>query len=252
MEGPLRDLGDARPSGPSPGRYSGEADPMVSERIQPQSFQLLNPGDDRLDPLLVAAFTPEHPVARTARDLRAMVSSARKPDGTPPKTIVVLGVDAAAEAAVLTGNLAIASAQAGCRTLLVDANLAEPVQHRLFRLPNRSGLSSALAGDQDAYIEIRPCAVHGLWIMPAGPARTNATELLGNGRLYASLRPLLDDFEIVFVDASHSSREYLISAGAEGAMIVRRQGISSVQETAELAERLRVENTPLLGSVMGR
>ena len=87
--------------------------------------------------------------------------------------------------------------------------------------------------------------------MPAGPACANATELLGNGRLYASLRPLLDDFEIVLVDASHSSREYLISAGAEGALIVLRQGVSSVQETAELADRLRVEGTPLIGSVMG-
>jgi Mrp family chromosome partitioning ATPase len=251
MEGPLRDFGETRPSGPSPDRYSGDVDPMVAERNQPQAFQVLNPDDGRLDPLLVAAFTPEHPVARTARDLRAMLSAARKLDGNPPKTIVVLGVDAAAEAAVLTGNLAIASAQAGCRTLLVDANLTEPVQHRLFRLPNRSGLSSALAGDQDAHIEIRPCAVHGLWIMPAGPARSNATELLGNGRLYASLRPLLDDFEIILVDASHSSREYLISAGAEGALIVLRQGISSVQETAELADRLRVEGTPLIGNVMG-
>lgn len=224
---------------------------MDSERSQPQSFQVLNPEDGRLDPLLVAAFTPEHAVARTARDLRAMLSAARKPDGNPTKTIVVLGVDAAAEAAVLTGNLAIASAQAGCRTLLVDANLTEPVQHRLFRLPNRSGLSSALSGDQNAHIEIRPCAVRRLWIMPAGPACTNATELLAGGRLYASLRPMLDDFEIVLIDASHSSREYLISAGADGALIVLRQGISSVQKTAALADRLRGEGTPLLGSVMG-
>lgn len=251
MERPLRDIADASPSGPSPGRYSGEADPMVAERNQPHSFQVLDPDDDRLDPLLVAAFTPEHPVARTVRDLRAMISAARTRDENPPKTIVVLGVDASAEAAVLIGNLAIASAQAGCRTLLVDANLTGPVQHRLFRLPNRSGLSSALSGDQAADIEIRPCAIPGLWIMPAGPARTDATELLGNGRLYASLRPLLDEFEIILVDASHSSREYLISAGADGALIVLRQGISSVQETAELADRLRVEGTPLLGSVMG-
>jgi len=43
-------------------------------------------------------------------------------------------------------NLAVLFAQAGQRTLLIDADLRQPCQHRLFNLDNSVGLSAVLTG----------------------------------------------------------------------------------------------------------
>ena len=216
-----------------------------------QNFHVLSPDDDRVDKLVVAAFYPTDPLAQAARRLRSTISATAKADGEPLRLLMLLAVDTRAEAALVAANLAVACAQTGYRTLLVDANLDAPVQHDLFRVSNRSGLSVLLARG-DASDAIQPTAINRLSVLPAGPAVRNYAELLDRARLYGRLREYADHYDIVLVDVSHDDPTIAVSAaeGTDGTMIVVRRDDSSMQRLKTLIEELGRRGAPVLGTVL--
>ncbi|PTQ11791.1 hypothetical protein CLG96_07640 [Sphingomonas oleivorans] len=217
---------------------------------QQQRFQVLPAGDGSVDPLVVAAFNPSDPLSREARSLRAMISASRRADGSLPKSIALVGVDAAAETAILSANLGVACAQAGYRTLLVDTNIDQPVQHNLFRLSNRSGVSSMLSVDGDHRGMIQPSAVRGLSLITAGPAVPNTTELFDSKRLFVRLRLLSEGFDVLLIDASQSNGSMISFDGADAALIAVRQDRSSLDDMKKLACSISSSGTIILGSII--
>lgn len=216
-----------------------------------QNFHVLSPDDDRVDPMVVAAFHPTDPFAQAARRLRSTISATSRADGEPLHLLMLLAVDTRAEAALLAANLAVAFAQTGYRTLLVDANLDAPVQHDLFRVSNRSGLSVLLAKG-DAGDAVQPTAISRLSVLPAGPMVRNFGELLDRARLYTRLREIADRFDIVLVDASHDDPAIAVAAadGADGSMIVVRRDDSSMQRLRSLIDELEKRGAPVMGTVL--
>ncbi|MGK2909935.1 MAG: tyrosine-protein kinase family protein [Sphingobium sp.] len=193
-----------------------------------------------LDPHLVVALSPHDPLAQSARNLRAMIAAARLEDGTRPKVVVLLGADADAETALLSANVAIASAQAGWQTLLVDSDGRDPVQHRLF------GLTSYLDGgyDDDPALTIHATPIAGLALASSahGPSAT------ANTQLHTALRHFIDDFDLLIVDASHKSGADAAIFGADAAIVVLRRDYTAVTDTQEILHSLRSAGTEVLGT----
>lgn len=216
-----------------------------------QNFHVLSPDDNRVDKLVVAAFYPTDPLAQAARRLRSTISATSRADGEPLRLVMLLAVDTRAEAALVAANLAVACAQTGYRTLLVDANLDAPVQHDLFRVSNRSGLSLMLANG-DVGDAIQPTAINRLSVLPAGPAVRNFAELLDRARLYGRLREYADSYDLVLVDASHDDPAIAVAAaeGADGTMVVVRRDDSSMQRLKTLIDQLERRGAPVLGTIM--
>jgi capsular exopolysaccharide synthesis family protein len=98
-------------------------------------------------------------------------------------------------------NLAIAFAQAGQRTLLLDADLRAPVQHMIFGVDGSAGISNVMAERVTLEQAIRPTAVPGLHVLPCGPLPTNPSELLASRRFELLLRTLAAGFDRVVIDS---------------------------------------------------
>jgi capsular exopolysaccharide synthesis family protein len=98
-------------------------------------------------------------------------------------------------------NLALAFAQAGHRTLLIDADLRRPRIHRVFGLDNARGLTTALVEGRAA----RELAVSGgyelLSVLTTGPIPPNPSEILGSGRMGELLRGACADWDRVVIDS---------------------------------------------------
>jgi capsular exopolysaccharide synthesis family protein len=86
----------------------------------------------------------------------------------------------------LASNLAVAMAQAGNRILLLDADFRKPMQHKIFEIESKLGLSSVLAGEVTLEQAIHHSAIPGLDVLPCGPIPANPSEIL-NSQTFADL-----------------------------------------------------------------
>lgn len=215
-----------------------------------QEFYLLDESDPRLDPAIVAAFRPHDPLANAARDLRRSIATSTMGDGRSVRSVAILGIAASTEASLLAANLAVCCAQAGYRTLLVDANLDEPVQHGLFRVPNRVGVSSFHSRPTTLQDMIQATAIPSLSLLSAGPAVPNSLELLERERLFSRLDKIEAMFDVVLVDASQARPDAVgVFDGAEGAVIVVRQHGSSMRDFRTMVDSLDGVSVATLGSI---
>ncbi|HUX47139.1 MAG TPA: hypothetical protein VMV58_03925 [Desulfosporosinus sp.] len=65
--------------------------------------------------------------------------------------------------------------------LVIDADLRNPTQHKLFGINNVEGLSVALVQDQDYQVFIKETAVPGVMVLTGSPIPPNPAELGLNG-----------------------------------------------------------------------
>jgi capsular exopolysaccharide synthesis family protein len=98
-------------------------------------------------------------------------------------------------------NLAIAHAQQGRRTLLIDGDLRRPSIHRRFNIPATVGLSNVLTSG----LPWRTALVHReelatLDILPVGPPSRRAADLVGTG-LINVLEEAAAEYDLVVLDS---------------------------------------------------
>ncbi len=102
---------------------------------------------------------------------------------------------------LVASNLAVALAQAGQRTLVIDADMRRPRMHEVFEYAQEPGLSNVLVADNDLSTAIRQTSIPHLSFMPAGHIPPNPAELLGSKRCDALLNGLAERFDWVIIDA---------------------------------------------------
>jgi len=119
----------------------------------------------------------------------------------------------------VAAQLAVAFAELGHRTLLIDGDFRAPALHRAFRLPNRHGLADFL---RERRVSLAS-AGENLSIMVAGSAGADPLELLSRQRLQAFLAETRKHFRVVLIDTPAADRGpdfQIYAALAGGALVV--------------------------------
>ena len=122
------------------------------------------------------------------------------PNGSA-KVLLVTSPEAGDGKSTVVSNLGIAMAQAGQRTLIIDADFHKPVQHKIFELERKQGMSSILAGREPLDATIRHTAVDGLDVITCGPIPPNPSELLNSKAFADTLRTLSGRYDHILVDS---------------------------------------------------
>ncbi len=168
-----------------------------------------------------------------------------------PKPIAVLSVARREGRSFIASNLATAYAQAGRRTLLVDADLRSPRQHRIFGVPNDAGFSTLLAGDHEAHPVFN--VLDDLYVVPAGPVVSNPQELLCREYTGQWLDVAMRYFDVVLIDTPASgdySDAELVAAWAGRSLIVVKKNATKSREVESLAKRVTENKTEISGYVL--
>ena len=146
----------------------------------------------------------------------------------------------------IAAHLAVAHAQQGKKTLLVDADLRRPSIHRRFGFTATAGLSSVLLGEvQWAQVLFKPENVPDLDILPAGPPSRRASDLVGSN-VADLLEEMSQEYDLVIVDTPPLlgfAEALRISTAVDGVLIVARAGQTNRQavgSTISTLQRLRV------------
>lgn len=146
---------------------------------------------------------PESTESEVLRQLRAKIVLAA--GGVNPKVVTVTSYDSGDGKTVASANLAIAAAQAGLRTLLIDGDIRKGDLHEIFRLPNVMGFSDVLASRDEVDV-LLPRALldtgyENLSILTAGRASTDPAALLAKPRLAEVLASLSKQFDAIVMDS---------------------------------------------------
>jgi receptor protein-tyrosine kinase len=161
------------------------------------------------------------------------------------KAIVITSPELGEGKSRTAANLAIALAQAGYKTLLIDADFRRPSQHRLFGQVRNVGLSNLILGDAGENDAIRQVdAVPNLWLLSSGPTPPNPSELLGSARLRELMSKLWQQFTYVIIDTppvNAVTDASIIAASANATIVVVEQGrttFPALKHTRELLDRV--------------
>ncbi len=125
-------------------------------------------------------------------------------------------------------NLAAALARGGKRVVLMDVDMHRPTQHRLFRLINNIGLTTALLSDSMPIESLlQKTSVPGLYVLATGPLPPNPAELLGSRRMQDILTKLKERADIVVMDSPPVlavADAVILSSLADAVLMVVRSG----------------------------
>ena len=99
-------------------------------------------------------------------------------------------------------NLAAAMAQAGRKTVIIDADLRRPKVAATFRIKNDKGLSSYLIGTHSIKDIITPTTIKGLDVITSGPIPPNPIDLIALPRMEELINALKQSYNTIIIDSS--------------------------------------------------
>ena len=146
------------------------------------------------------------------------------------RTLQIVGLQRGAGASATTAGLGIASAQAGQRTLIVDADFGQQTQCEYFGLDGSVGLRQVLAQQLPVATAIQATALPGLFVLPAG-AIDGSVGVLDAAALPTLLQQLASQWDRVLVDSPallQAVDARILAAVCDASLLVLRPGASTV------------------------
>jgi capsular exopolysaccharide synthesis family protein len=152
-------------------------------------------------------------------------------------------------------HLAVAHAQQGKRTLLIDADLRRPTIHKRFDSAVTLGLSNVLTGEctWEQAVFGAP-QIESLDILPAGPSSRRAADLIGS-RIADILDEAVDTYDLVIIDAPPLlgfAEPMQLAISVDGVVIVAVAGETNRKAINAVMSTLRRLKANVVGLVLNR
>lgn len=185
--------------------------------------------------------------------LKTNVQAARQ--RVAASVLAVVGSGSGTGRSMTTAKLATAYAASEQQTLIVDANLRHPAQHKFFGLDNRVGLSDYVSGEKPFEEIIRDSGIPNLFVITtgSGSSPTGPMKLFDSLKCVELVNNAKEWFDVVIFDCPplrRSDDSLVICELAEAAIIVaqhRRSPRSMVSKTKDALHNL---GTEVLGVVL--
>lgn len=201
--------------------------------------------------LLTGPTAPSSPPADDYRILRSSIESLSL--ATPIRSILVTSPTERGASTITVSNLGVVMAQAGTRTVLVDADLRQPMLHDIFDVPQSPGLTDCLNSGNFFAEALKPTAVENLEILTTGSPVSNPAELLDSpdmSRLLELLQPQADVVILNGPSLLYFPDAVLLSKDVDGVLLVLTAGRTrrdAAQSSVMLLERAGAK---FLGAVL--
>jgi non-specific protein-tyrosine kinase len=204
---------------------------------------------------LVASMESKAPESEAYRTLRTNIqfSSVDK----PIRTLLVTSSGPSEGKSTTAANLAVVLAQTGQRVIAVDADLRRPVLHRLFGVPNNTGVTTALLAGEDMESEshLRPTKIENLSVLTSGPIPPNPSEMLGSHRMAELIARLTRLADVVIFDSPPVlavTDAVVLGRQVDGVVLVTDARQTREMALARAVTELQNTGTNVLGVVLNR
>lgn len=171
------------------------------------------------------------------------------------KSILITSASPGEGKSTVAVHLAMAHAEQGKKTLLIDADLRRPSVHRKLGVSPATGLSDILTSNLPwretlLTIEGKP----NLWVIPAGPPSHRAADLIG-----PRIGDLIDEFsreyDLIILDAPPLlgfAEPLQMASAADGVLVVSRAGETKRKAVGSVIAALTRLRTNVIGVVLNQ
>ncbi len=203
---------------------------------------------------MAEAHAPFSPVSESYRLIRTNMQFMAI--DKPAQLVAVTSAGPGEGKSTTIANLGVVMGQAELRTIIVDADLRQPTQHSIFRVPNTSGLTDLLLSS-DARIEdqLVQTGYDNVQLITSGPLPPNSAEILNSHSMQALMEKLRDYADIILFDTPPIlmvTDALVLSSRVDGTILVVKAGQTRRAALQEALERLKKVDSHLLGSILNQ
>ncbi len=156
---------------------------------------------------------------------------------------------------IIVANLAIAMSQIKESVVIVDCDLRNPAQHKIFGFDNNSGLSDFITGKSDIKQILLDTKLQNLKIICSGKAVNSPVELLRSDRMNELIGELKSAFDIVIADSpplSQFADTLILSQKFDSIILLVDMKKTSREVARRVYEQLSIANVPVIGVVCNK
>ncbi len=169
-----------------------------------------------------------------------LITSAEKEDG---KTYVA-------------ANLALAFAKLNKKVLIIDTDINSGIQHTIFELDSKAGLSEFLSEDKNNILDfVQETKFDNLYLITKGNLNNAPSDLLVSGKMQDMLEILKASFDVIIVDSSNcltSSESLILSKVVDFTLLVAAQNITKFENIEKAKLALENVNEKITGVVLNK
>jgi len=172
------------------------------------------------------------------------------------KTLLVTSPSRGEGRSTVAAQLAIGFAQEGLRTLVLDCDLSNPSQDKIFGVESAPGFCSVLSGGEKLAYAVQTTQQDQLYVMPCGlAAGQEADQSIGSllGKRFDDVMQVLrNTFDRIVIDSpalTDTDDGMRLAGAADGTLLVLRMNRSSQKLAAAMLDELFEAGANVLGVV---
>lgn len=194
---------------------------------------------------------PRSAVAECARFIRTNLLF-MSPD-RPLKTLVVTSPSPQEGKSTTAVTTAIAMAQTGSRTLIVDTDMRRPRLHRVFGLEGEKGVADILLGEAKVEEAVKRTEVPNLDVLPCGTLPPNPAEILLSERFRELVADLARKYDRVIFDTppiGPVTDPAILGTLVDGVVLVAKCEKTTKQSVKQAVRALGDANARIFGVIL--
>jgi capsular exopolysaccharide synthesis family protein len=154
---------------------------------------------------------------------------------------------------IVVSHLAAVSAMLSRRTLIIDADLHQPVQHNLFNLPPGPGITDVIDGDKTFLSAVQPTSIENLAMLTYGTRHTRPSQLLESASMKTLLAEAAARYDLVIVDtppAISCADALTLSRYSDALVLIARPSFTPKEIMLRTVSELTRNGVPILGFIV--
>ena len=199
---------------------------------------------------LVTYTQPESLISEQFREIRTNMKFINNNDN---KIFLITSSENGEGKSTTISNLAVSIAQQKEKTLIIDANLREPLIHSIFKIPNEIGLTHVLTGNATLEEAIYQTEINRLEVLTSGSTAFNPAELLETKRMKELLKSIAEKYDIVLIDAPavlKSTETRVLANQCDGVVLVVSSGKTEIEKAIETKKVLELAQAKIVGAIL--
>lgn len=199
----------------------------------------------------------DNPYSPVSENFRAIIASLNFMDAEekPLKVITISSSVAKEGKSTIAANMAIAAAGLGKKVLLIEGDLRQPGQKKIWKNIDKDlGLSDLLQKENDALIsDLVVSAMDNLDILFAGNNQSNPVALIGTPQMLYLIEEMKKEYDLIIIDTppvSVAADAQILGRMSDGMLMVIRQGKVNTSILSGIKESLTQAKVNVAGLLL--